>query len=373
MHARELSYRDVRVNMEVSAIPVPRVPSPPISAPPSAKNPQHAVPPTVPPAPEEGRFEEWLDRLPNLIPPWASESMWSVVKTMNRVVFKSKPPGTPVPTQSGSWKFDVIGDYGGGHRPLTDVTGNIARSAPDLVLATGDNVYYNGTEAEYRKKWDPPNMFGDIRTNFPVMPTLGNHDTRKSTAPFFKRFPELDTARYYSYDHKGVHFVSLNSNESLEPGSPQLTWLDKDLAASTSDWKVMSFHHPMHSGYPKSSGPLGEYLAPLIAKHGVDLVFTGHEHNYSRSKPINSGGTLEIITGNGGHTLHPFVTPQSPAVAYRDVDFGHVEIEVRGNELVGRYVVRDGSTRDTFVIPNLTPGVRSDASAGAAAIGAASA
>ena len=51
--------------------------------------------------------------------------------------------------------------------------------------------------------------------DFPVMPSLGNHDIRAdaNAAPYFRRFPELHDSRYYSFDHKDLHFVSVNSNE----------------------------------------------------------------------------------------------------------------------------------------------------------------
>ena len=60
--------------------------------------------------------------------------------------------------------------------------------------------------------------------------------------------------------------------------------------------------------------------------------------------------------------------------AYRDVDFGHVQVEVRPDELVGRYVLRDGKVKDTWVIPNSTPGTQPApqpvAAAAQAAVGA---
>jgi len=274
--------------------------------------------------------EELVDGLPTKMPNWAAEKMFNACRDLNHFLFRSKPPGPPVAADPSAFKFAVIGDYGSGSKPLADVTGNIARDNPNLVLTVGDNVYYNGTEAEYQTKWDPNNAFGAIRTNFPVLPSLGNHDARVSTDPYFKRFPELDRARYYSFDDHGVHFVALNTNEAIDPTSSQYQWLEKDLAASKDDWKVLYFHHPMISGYPKNTGPLKAALGPLIAKYGVDLIFAGHEHNYQRSKPIDAAGAVEIVTGGGGQTLHPFVTRQSAETSYRDVDFGHVEVEVHG-------------------------------------------
>jgi hypothetical protein len=279
--------------------------------------------------------------------------------THRALLQRGEKSGENVPRTPSSWTFSAIGDYGSGRTALADVTANIARNAPSLIVTTGDNVYYAGTEAEYRKKWDPPKMFGHLRSNFPVRPSLGNHDTKRSAKPYFDRFPELNGARYYSYDLNGVHFVAADTNDSLAPGTPQGDWLAKDLANSTADWKVLYLHHPLNPTYPGDRPEHAGDLAPLLAKHGVDLVLSGHQHNYARTSQLNKGGTIEVITGGGGQSLHPFVPGFRPApTAYRDMDFGHVEVEVTPDRLVGRYIVRDGSVRDTFVIPNLTPGTK---------------
>lgn len=344
------------------------MPGPPISAPPAARDWNSFVPAPDPVAAREPLYHEVLDHAGDYVWPKALDAFWGALKLVNRVAFRSAPPNPPVPETPGSWTFAALGDYGGGHVPQTDVARNILARRPQLLLTLGDNVYYDGLESEFAKKWDPPKYFGALREQIPVRPSLGNHDVRREPdgIPYFKRFPELDEARFYSFEHGGVHFASIDTTESLEPGSPQYRWLEQDLAKSTKDWNVLYFHHPLFNGNPGDNGPNRDYLGPLLAKYGVDLVLSGHEHNYQRSKPLNAGGTIEVISGGGGQSLHPFRIPQPAHNAYRDVDFGHVEVEVTDDRLVGRYVVRDGSVRDTFVIPNATP-YRAPASAQAAA------
>lgn len=349
--------------------PVPLAPSPVVSSPPEARSPSGFVPadPAQLPAPETP-VEAIIDRAPRWLPGALAETLFAGTKLLNKVVFRAKgTPGEAVPYTPGSWKFSAIGDYGSGQRQLTDVTGNLAKGNPELVVTMGDNVYYDGTEDEYRRNWDPDSAFGSIRRNFPVMPSLGNHDTRTSADPYFRRFPELDGARYYSFTNKGVYFAALDTNQSLAPDSPQWKWLDRDMAASDAKFRVLYFHHPMFTGYPKA-GSLQGYLAPLIARHGVELVLSGHEHNYSRSRPFTAGGATEIIAGGGGHTVHPFIGKQHDFTAWRDVDFGHVEVEVRDDALVSRYVTRNGEVRDTQVLRDALPQGGSgpaDAAAGA--------
>lgn len=352
-------------------IPVPKVPGPPVSAPPAARDWNSIVPAPPSVAPPEPIYGAALDQVGGLPRPIAN-AIWGAVKLVNKAVFRSTPANPPVPEQPGSWKFAALGDYGSGHQPQDEIAQNIARGKPDLILTLGDNVYYNGTEQEFRDKWDGEDQFGMLRREFPVRPSLGNHDVRREPdgVPFFRRFPELGNARFYSFDKEGVHFTALNTNESLAPGSPQYRWLEHDLKRSTRDWNVLFFHHPIASSQPHHRSPNLDNLGPLMAKYGVDLVLSGHEHNYQRTAPLNEGGTVEVVTGGGGKSLHPFLWRQPRHNAYRDVDFGHVEVEVQDQQLVGRYVVRDGSVRDTFVIPNATPyrPEQAAAAAGAASV-----
>ena len=78
----------------------------------------------------------------------------------------------------------------------------------------------------------------------------------------------------------------------------QVEWLDKALAASGSEWKIAFFHHPLYSsGATHGSADLQrELLEPVFLKHGVNVVFTGHEHFYERLKPQK--GVAYFIVGS---------------------------------------------------------------------------
>src|SRR4029434_6138484 len=89
----------------------------------------------------------------------------------------------------------------------------------------------------------------------------------------------------------------------MEP--PQVQWLDKELQASGSDWKIPYFHHPLYSsGMHGSQVELRKIVEPLFIKYGVDVVFAGHEHFYERIKPQNgiyyftSGGAAKLRDGD---------------------------------------------------------------------------
>lgn len=274
------------------------------------------------------------------------EKFFNAVSKANDRVFKSRPAGAPVAKTPGSWSFTVIGDYGSGRPVYKDIVKNIIKNDSSLVLTTGDNVYYNATEQDWQKKWDPTMPALTKAKRF--MPTLGDHDIRSGPAAYFKRFPQLKGARYYAFSQGGVRFFSVDTNEALQKGSIQHEWLERELAATKEKWKVISLHHPLWSSVPSKKNR--DNLAPLLAKYGVDLVFGGHEHWYNRSKPLNEHGTLQVVTGTGGESLVPFFFPQEKWSAFRAAKWGHVEVEVTGNALVGRYILRDGSVADTFVV-----------------------
>ena len=85
-----------------------------------------------------------------------------------------------------------------------------------------------------------------------------------------------------------------------------MKWLEKELANSDSRWKIAFFHHPLYSsgGRHGSEVDLRTQLEPLFMKHGVNVVFPGHEHFYERLKPqkgiyyFTAGGSAKLRAGN---------------------------------------------------------------------------
>lgn len=260
--------------------------------------------------------------------------------------------GADVPPNAGSWTFSVLGDYGTGSRQQAAVAQNILGTKPELLLTVGDNVYQAGLEHEYRKKFDPPHLSGKVHAEIPMYPSLGNHDTYITTKPYHRRFPHLENARYYSFERGGVHFAALDTNETLAPGSPQHEWLNTTLQQARDGWKVLYMHHPMLSSASDRSEKLKirEYLGPLLAQHGVDLVLAGHDHNYERARPLNDQGTLFVRSGNGGKGNSGFDFAQPGWSDYRETGYGHLDVEVSNDQLVGRYMRSDGSIGDTWTV-----------------------
>ncbi|MFB1481381.1 discoidin domain-containing protein [Corallococcus sp. RDP092CA] len=285
--------------------------------------------------------------------------------------------------------FTAMGDFGTGGSMQAKVMAvmNTPRWRSELLLALGDNAYPDGTDAEFQAHLFTP-MAGLLR-EVPMFATPGNHEYVTNQAQ-----PYLDnmylpannpqgSERYYSFDWGPVHFVSLDSNCAVGLASAdrctlaaQRAWAEADLAANTRPWVVAFFHHPSwSSGEHGSQLTMRRQFGPLFEKYGVDLVLTGHDHDYERSKPMSgdnvaSGsqrGIPYLVVGSGGATLRPFSTSQPAWSALRDNQaYGFLDVTVDGGTLTARLITSSNTVRDTLVIKKTlakasAPGVRASA------------
>ena len=249
-----------------------------------------------------------------------------------------------LPNQQGSLKVAVIGDAGQPGSGQTAIAKQMAewrtRFPFELVLMTGDNLYGRERPRDYQEKFEIPyKPLLDAGVKFYA--SLGNHDDDGQTQ--YKLF-NMDGKKYYSFKPKnGVRFFALDSNY-VDPA--QLEWLEKELAASGSDWKVAFFHHPLYSsGETHGSADLQrKLLEPVFLKHGVDVVITGHEHFYERIKPQK--GIAHFIVGSSAK-LRKGDLKKSPLTAYgNDATYAFMLVEFVGDEMHFQAINGQGATID---------------------------
>ena len=254
-----------------------------------------------------------------------------------------------LPLKDGSVRFAVIGDSGtggGGQQKIADRIAESHKQFPfEFVLMLGDNLYGTEDPDDYEKKFERPyRPILDAGVKFYA--ALGNHDD--PTQANYKYF-NMNGERFYTFKapRGSVRFFALDSNYMQDQ---QIKWLQKELPASDSDWKIAFFHHPLYSSGEKHGADLElrKQLEPLFLEHGVDLVLTGHEHFYERLKPqkginyIISGSAAKLRRGNIG---------QSPLTAKGfDQGYTFMLMEIVGDELYFQTINEDGKTVDSGVI-----------------------
>jgi hypothetical protein len=82
------------------------------------------------------------------------------------------------------------------------------------------------------------------------------------------------------------------------------------------------------NGKHGSSVCLREIVEPIFVQHGMDAVFTGHEHFYERLRPQN--GVFYFITGAVGNLREGDVKDRSPLTANAyDADLSFTLVEIK--------------------------------------------
>ena len=261
-----------------------------------------------------------------------------------------------LPLEEGSLKVAVLGDTGTGGRGQYQTAAELVeyhKKFPfTIALMLGDNMYGADTPRDYVTKFEKPYK-PLLNAGVKFYAALGNHDNPNQR--FYKLF-NMGGEKYYSFKpQQGVRFFALDSNY-LDP--VQLAWLEGELAASGSDWKICFFHHPLYSSGDRHGPALEkrQALEPIFVKHAVSVVLSGHEHFYERIKPqqgiyyFTSGGAAKLRAGKNVSEL--------TAKGFDD-DYHFVLMEIVGDELYFQTISRPGRTVDSGKITR--PGAQAKA------------
>ena len=154
----------------------------------------------------------------------------------------------------------------------------------------------------------------------------------------------MDGKNYYSFQPRNdVHFFALNSDYM---DRRQLEWFEKEISSSTSPWKIVFFHHPLYSSGRKhgSDIELRTVLEPLLLKHGVDVVFNGHEHFYERT--TEKKGIHYFIVGSSGKLRKGNIKATRVDGKGFDQDNAFLIAEISGDDMSFQVISRTGETVD---------------------------
>ena len=254
---------------------------------------------------------------------------------------------SPLPNRPGSLKFAAIGDFGTGDRPQYELAQQMAKvhaTVPfDLVITLGDNMYGGQSPSDFVKKFEQP-YAPLLAAGVKFQASLGNHDRPEQVS--YKPF-NMNGQRYYSYVRDNVRFFALDSTLMDQK---QLQWIDAGLRDAREDWKICYFHHPLYSNAERhgASVDLRILLEPIFIKHGVNVVFSGHDHVYERIKPQK--GIYYFVSGSAGQLRKGNMGRAEETAAAFDQDVSFMVVEVAGAEMFFQVISRTGQTVDSGAI-----------------------
>lgn len=198
-------------------------------------------------------------------------------------------------------------------------------SAGDQIQTTkkkAPNKNPANSEIEYAGYLSP-----EVLKSLPVATTVGNHDADNANYTYHFNTPNTSelgsngiVGGDYWFTYGSVLFMMLNTQDTNV--AEHKTFIEQAVAANTDcKWRVVTLHQDIYGSAEHSNEPeitnLRYELTPYFEANDVDVVLTGHDHAYSRSKVLLGG------------------TPSDLAKTYTDDEFDEQldkDMDTRGDE-----------------------------------------
>ncbi len=233
----------------------------------------------------------------------------------------------------------------------------------EFMFYAGDVINRAGRDSEWQGFFDAGSF---IYATIPQLMTPGNHDYDELTLdPHWNaqfNLPDNGPAGLegtcYFVDYKNLRFISFDSatdgeleNESGYQLTAQKAWLDSILAENPKKWTIVTTHLPFYS--PKESRDnvhLRKHFQPILEKHGVDMVLTGHDHSYGRGMATDSPETkpsIVYVVSVSGPKLYPAGDKEwmQKSISYTQL---YQTISIDDNNLMYKAFDAAGKLRDEF-------------------------
>jgi 3',5'-cyclic AMP phosphodiesterase CpdA len=157
---------------------------------------------------------------------------------------------------------------------------NALPQPPDLVLFTGDLTHDTENKDLHAQRMK---QFLEISRRMKagkIMHVPGEHDAGLDAGAMYREFLG---PTYYSFDHRGVHFIALDNVSRAKPevGKEQMAWLQKDLSRFPTTAPIVVFtHRPLFDLKPDWEWFTsdGDDVMNLLAPYENVTVLYGHIH-----------------------------------------------------------------------------------------------
>ncbi len=171
---------------------------------------------------------------------------------------------------------------------------------------------------------------GSAFDSLPLIVCPGNHEYRKGlrrtlTPLWYEAFPQpkngpadfIGTTYYVDFPRLRFVVIDTNGLQALHDFTRVNTWVNQVIHSAGDRFVVVMMHHPVFSCGAGRQNPL-IYLTFRQSLSKADLVFAGHDHNYSRRLPfVNTNAATKYYLNKvnprdericSGHRLYEVLT-----------------------------------------------------------------
>jgi hypothetical protein len=244
-----------------------------------------------------------------------------------------------------------VTDYGGRGRRLVReaVYAAAKRSRPAFILNVGDMAAYDGRRPAHWELFLRENRIElPLLDEVPYLPVIGNHEHADDTAYGAKNYQAIfGYPGFYTVETGDLEIFVLNSGYIIDQygyldddvqdelfqrwfvsagGDAPPSWLERELEDCRKRYKIVAMHHgPLSYGkhYQDWLDPDNgrncrrkrQELIALFQKHGLEAVFSGHDHLYQHNV-LRFGRDEQmhfVIGGGGGGPLHHLLDVEEQA------------------------------------------------------------
>ncbi|OYV02417.1 MAG: serine/threonine protein phosphatase [Burkholderiales bacterium PBB5] len=213
---------------------------------------------------------------------------------------------------------------------------NALAKPPDFIVFTGDLTHTTDDPTERRRRLTEfKSIVADLKVKtVRFMP--GEHDASLDRGTAYK---EHFGDTFYSFDHRGVHFIALDnvSDPGAKIGQAQLDWLKADLAARDRQAPIVVLtHRPLFDLAPKWDWATrdGDAALALLMPFAHVTVFYGHihqeHHQMTGHIAHHSAKSLIFPLPAPGSQDKRSPLPWDASAPYKGLGFREVEAEQQG-------------------------------------------
>lgn len=245
---------------------------------------------------------------------------------------------------------------------------------PDFFVSLGDSIAGSSKLHVHRTQMKEFNII--IKKWFPgalLLPVVGNHEVNNE--PKDETYEKIFKEEYLTFRQHGVlsnfnntsyymdlsycRFIVLNCyhyGQIRKITDEQLEWF-KEISQEHKKFKIVFIHCPpcptgAHDGTCLDEfKDLRDSFLKTAEKNKIDIIFAGHEHNYSRREIEGlSSKVHQIVSGGGGEKLRSSFTSKNGVVVPPIAHYHFVVVDMQESSIKLQAVTIEGKTIDDFII-----------------------